>query len=82
MKKILLLALTAIMMVGCDFNSQRMWNTKVDGDAYGVILVDSCEYIKGVYRLAHKGNCQFCAKRDSIKWEKRMQEIVKVLKED
>ena len=30
---------------------------------YEVIVIDSCEYIRGHYRLAHKGNCRFCVER-------------------
>ena len=30
---------------------------------YYTIVIDSCEYIEGFSRLAHKGNCKFCAER-------------------
>ena len=63
MKKITLLALTALMMVGCDYNYNHNINTKTEGTIYGTIIVDSCEYIRGYNRLAHKGNCKFCAER-------------------
>lgn len=87
MKKIILLALISLMMVGClDYNSNpnRNIDTKTEGNLYGTIIIDSCEYIQGYRRLAHKGNCRFCEERDSIKWEKRkkeLEELVTILKE-
>lgn len=32
-------------------------------DGYFTIVIDSCEYIEAFNRLAHKGNCRFCAER-------------------
>ena len=66
-KKIILLALTTLMMVGCDNNGKPL--------GYTYIELDSCEYISGLNQLAHKGNCRFCKERDSIKWEKRKKEL-------
>ena len=56
---------------------------------FKVRVVDSCEYIiradktdgmadyaRGFGFLAHKGNCKFCAKRDSINREKQKKEII------
>ena len=79
MKKIILLALTALMMVGCDTRTEEQ---RYNDDylqvknGYSVIIVDNCEYIiktidvsKGFRNatqsgyLAHKGNCRFCAER-------------------
>lgn len=31
--------------------------------SYSTIVIDSCEYIEAFNRLAHKGNCTFCAER-------------------
>lgn len=67
MKKIALLALTTLIMVGCDNNGKPL--------GYTYIELDSCEYIGRLNQLAHKGNCRFCEKRDSIKWEKRRKEL-------
>ena len=77
MKKIIFLLLTALMMVGCDLNPEGA--TRID-DVYYSINVDSCEYIicKGNLR-GHKGNCHFCEKRDSIKWEKRKKELKELI---
>ena len=71
MKKILLFALTALMVVGCRYNNS--------GD-YNVITIDSCEYISSKYNtigIIHKQNCKFCEKRDKQKTE----ELIKKLKE-
>ena len=77
MKKLILLALTALMMLGCDYNSNRNIDTKVDGVIYGTIIIDSCEYIRGMDKLAHKGNCCFCKERR----QKELKELVEQLKE-
>ena len=77
MKKIILLALTALMMVGCDYNSERNIDTKAKGIVYGTIIIDSCEYIRGNNKLAHKGNCRFCKERR----QRELEELVNKLKE-
>ena len=76
MKKIILLALTALMMVGCDYTPTD--HTTTDGKR--VVLIDSCEYIKwsngfGAH-YTHKGNCRFCKKRR----QKEIKELVEQLK--
>ena len=76
-KKIILLALTILILVGCDNNGKPF--------GYTYLELDSCEYIAGYNQLAHKGNCRFCKERDSIKWEKRkkeFEELVIKLKEE
>jgi len=78
MKKNILLALTALMMVGCDWNSDYEVNTKKDGILYGVIVIDSCEYIRGSSCLAHKGNCRFCKERRQKEFEEL---IIKLMEE-
>ena len=86
MKKIILLAFAALMMVGCSNNQNNIAKSVEEGD-FATIEYDSCEYLIRVsYQgyLAHKGNCRFCAERDSIKWEKRrkeLEELVTKLKE-
>lgn len=77
MKKIILLALTALMMVGCDYTPTD--HTTTDGKR--VVLIDSCEYIKwsngfGAH-YTHKGNCRFCKERR----HKELKELVEQLKE-
>ena len=81
MKKIIILLLTALVMVGCDVK-QSDGTYKLS--FYRTYTVDSCEYIgyavgsKDDY-LAHKGNCRFCKERDSIKWEKRKKELEELI---
>lgn len=61
MKKLVLLALAALMMVGCDEPA-----TIDIKEGLKIVNIDSCEYIKCytygcVY--SHKGNCRFCQQR-------------------
>ncbi len=81
MKKLIILALLAVIMAGCMRNGEVY---KRSGDSCIVTEVDGCEYIKlhDAYGFQHKGNCKYCAKRDSIKWEKRKAEIVELLKKE
>ena len=78
MKKLILLALLAVIMAGCRDGEAY----KRSGDSCVVYDADGCEYIKlrSAYGFQHKGNCKYCAQRDSIKWEKRKAEIVELLK--
>jgi len=75
MKKIILLALTALMMAGC---MEDYKETRINSD-YSVRVIDSCEYIvlNGVGVKAHKGNCRFCKERR----QKELEDIVEQLKE-
>ena len=60
---LILLTLTAIMMVGCDYqNPDGSYNTS-KSLYLETIVIDSCEYVEGYNRLAHKGNCRFCQQR-------------------
>ena len=78
MKKIILLALAALMMVGCDQQKIADDVTKKD---FGVCIYDSCEYLITIHGykgfLAHKGNCRFCKERR----QKELEELVEQLKE-
>ena len=77
MKKIILLALTALMMVGCDKRKCEIESH------YGVVVKDSCEYLlttiaidKHIYLvMPHKGNCRFCKERR----QKELKELVEQL---
>lgn len=82
-KKNILLALTALMMVGClktkdngepivsDYYKQH----SVDNPYIQVL--DSCEYICWHSIMTHKGNCRFCKERR----QKELEELVIKLKE-
>lgn len=84
MKKIILLTLTALMMVGCNIEIREQgqkrkkpepifeWNNQV-------VIIDSCEYISEETRglVEHKGNCRFCKERR----QKELKELVEQLKE-
>ena len=79
MKKIILLALTALIMVGCEESEP----VKID-NSYKIIIIDSCEYIEtriggyvsGSFPL-HKNNCRFCKERR----QKELEELIIKLKE-
>ena len=65
MKKIILLALTALVMTGCGTNNTE--TKAISGYDIDVIEIDSCEYIiSHVYYgqvIIHKQNCRFCKER-------------------
>jgi uncharacterized lipoprotein NlpE involved in copper resistance len=77
MKKIILSALTAFVMMGCENSVEK--DTKLVDENYHVIIYDSCEYISGITKwdLTHKGNCRFCKERR----QKELKDIVEQLKE-
>ena len=78
MKKLLLLAFAAMMMVGCD---QQQYAKDMTKDDFGVCVYDSCEYLIAAHGykgfLAHKGNCKFCAERR----KQELKELVEQLKD-
>lgn len=80
MKKLVLLALAALMMVGCIEHKGTPIKDS-NNCTWEVVTIDSCEYIVeyGKYGsvLSHKGNCRFCQQRmrklmlevrDSLLW--------------
>ena len=76
MKKIILLALTALMVAGCRYKST---GENIREASNPVIVVDehtldSCEYYPS---YGHKGNCHFCKERR----QKELEELVIKLKE-
>ena len=78
MKKIVLLALTTLMMVGCEAYVDTDYHTR---EGFRVCTIDSCEYIhqsngNGAYYV-HKGNCRFCKERR----QKELEELVIKLNE-
>ena len=78
MKKIIFIALTALIMVGCEYqNPDGSYNTS-KSLMMEIVVIDSCEYISGYCILAHKGNCRFCKERR----KKELEELVIKLKEE
>ena len=77
MKKIILLALTTLMVMGCDYqNPDGSYDTSRN-ISLETVVIDSCEYIDAYNRLAHRGNCRFCKERR----QKELEELVTKLKE-
>lgn len=79
MKKLVLLALVAVIMAGCHLDKES--NERLARKVYQTIVVDSCEYLslsdERRYDMAHKGNCRFCKERR----QKELEELVIKLKE-
>lgn len=75
MKKIILLALAALMMAGCGEYKGKQQRVALVG--YSDVEIDSCQYIVGYYMLAHKGNCRFCKERR----QKELEALIIKLKE-
>jgi hypothetical protein len=77
MKKILL-ALTALMIVGCD--DEYVKTEYYTSEGLRVSVIDSCEYIHYSCgwgpEYTHKGNCRFCKERR----QKELEELVIKLK--
>ena len=78
-KKIILLTLTILVMVGCISDKEE---AKIyENNGFATLTYDSCEYVfktsgyKGF--LAHKGNCHFCKERR----QNELKELVIKLKE-
>lgn len=75
MKKIILLILTTMMMVGCD---EPKSINHIEG--FNIVKIDSCEYIEQYTYMhliyIHKGNCHFCKERR----QKELEELVEQLK--
>jgi hypothetical protein len=77
MKKIIAFALLAMMMVGCEEkNENREYATCERGYTYEVLVIDSCEYFRSAYILAHKGNCRFCSERNKRMFREQVDSIL------
>lgn len=88
MKKIILLALTALMVVGCNENELTGITTHANEGIknkpirHGMIIdIDSCQYVVcdayGGWAFVHHNNCRFCAERR----KQELKELVEQLKE-
>lgn len=82
MKKIILLACVACLMIGCQLPDPKIIPVnKVLPYDFVVVEIDSCEYIgtassKCRDLFSHKGNCRFCKERR----QKELKELVEQLK--
>lgn len=89
--KKIILALVALIMVGCDdicdkIENQRKKATQKRIERLSIlvewhnstVIIDSCEYICEETRglVEHKGNCRFCAERR----KQELEELVEQLK--
>lgn len=85
MKKIILLALAALMMVGCKYQTDAEIQEAERLNGFNIVVIDSCEYLNskecsgylGYGFFAHKGNCRFCAERR----KQELESLVKQIKE-
>jgi len=77
MKKIILLTLTTLILVGCS-RYKRIDANIIEATGAVIIVdkhtLDSCEYYP---HYGHKGNCRFCKERR----QKELKELVEHLKE-
>ena len=75
MKKLLILSLLFSILCSCaneTDNSKKKYKSTdknykaigTDALTYDIIVIDSCEYVTGYHKLAHKGNCRFCKERN------------------
>jgi len=90
MKKIILLALTALMMVGCNVKHRPQYGIVHNGNNWAIFLINDSTYLMiPKYKEYHtpfilkdilkEDSCRFCKERDSIKWEKRKKELLEEL---
>lgn len=77
MKKLILLLALAFVMCGCKMQQNPDGSYKIGTDitTFKVVIIDSCEYVIEGNRLAHKGNCKFCAERRKKEQEELIRKI-------
>lgn len=75
MKKIVFIALTALLLVGCK-KTDKYYDEKIP-NGYHVVVIDSCEYINAGYGYGqfHKGNCKYCEQRRKKEQKELIQKI-------
>ena len=84
MKKIIILTLATLMMIGCEHKTDAEIEEAERLNGFNIVVIDSCEYlykeVPAVYAgygfMAHKGNCRFCKERR----QKELEELVEQLK--
>ena len=78
MKKIVLLLLAALVMTACikrNNNGEIIVDQQKSATGPYIEVIDSCEYIKWSYGMAHKGNCRFCEERKQKEFERLLQRL-------
>lgn len=69
---IIAIFLFILIMCGCNLEPRVKPNPDLQG--FEIVVIDSCEYLSEYrgscigYRFAHKGNCKFCSKRNTINY--------------
>ena len=61
-----------MIMVGCELRTNTEIEERKRLKGFNVVVIDSCEYLKGNETFgyqgygyfAHKGNCRYCAERN------------------
>jgi outer membrane biogenesis lipoprotein LolB len=70
--KTFLTIVAVLMLTACNGTTKTRTIESIDGTAFDVIEVDSCEYLvttRGYQGyMAHKGNCKYCEQRRK-KWQ-------------
>ena len=85
MKKIILLALATLLMVGCEYKTDAEIAETKHLNGFNIVVIDSCEYLEksksvgnyGFGYFAHKGNCRFCAERKKQELEALVEQLKK-----
>ena len=76
MKKLIILALLAVVMAGCEKSPNKTLQERIDESyARRTFIVDSCEYIAFWKSSTHKGNCRFCVERRKAELRELLREI-------
>ena len=81
----MLLILTTLIMVGCEFRSTEEIEEAERLEGCNIVVIDSCEYLQrtetsgyqGYGYFSHKGNCHFCKERR----QKELEQLILELKE-
>lgn len=78
--KTLIYIFLSLMLISCNVKENNIKNLpeektiRVNSINYEIITIDSCEYVKTIDQLAHKGNCKYCAERR----KKELEEYVRI----
>jgi len=78
-KMFAMLAVVLALLVSCKGSGDNGTNSNLQYTNYGpfrTVVCDSCEYVIGYRKLAHKGNCRFCA----VRRKEEMDSLVNVMK--